>query len=59
MKLSDYAKESIVEAIRERFNEAREDLKKKEDRDFSRGVKEGYYEALLEVLEVIENRKDW
>ena len=55
MKLSDYAKESIVEAIKERYDEAVEELKNDKENRF----KLGYYEALFEVLEVIENRKDW
>ena len=55
MKLSDYAKESIVEAIKERYKEATEEAKK----DKSNMFYQGYCEAMFEVLEVIENRKDW
>ena len=47
MKLSDYAKESIVEAIKERYDEACEDLKKRKIGNLAGALKKGTMKRFL------------
>lgn len=54
MKLSDFAINSIIQEIEDRFLEAKKDL----ELDKKNVIKQAYFEAYLEMHEIIENRKD-